>query len=72
MALMKSDYMKEYGANAILKPIIEDIKKLVSFIFSDKTAKLYHKMHCAELKDASTRKEHATEHGINHEMLRCL
>ena len=29
-AIVKSELLKKYGANKILKPIIEDIKKLVS------------------------------------------
>ena len=30
VALARSEDMKKYGANTILKPIVEDIKKLVS------------------------------------------
>ena len=30
VAIAKSHVVKKYGANAILKPIVEDIKKLVS------------------------------------------
>lgn len=32
VAIAKSEHFKKYGANAILKPIIEDIKKLVKKI----------------------------------------
>ena len=30
LAIAKCEHLKKYGTNAILKPIIEDIKKLVS------------------------------------------
>ena len=34
-AITKSEYLKKYGANTILKPIVEDIKKLVSDVMSN-------------------------------------
>lgn len=33
VALAKSEHMKKYGANVILKPLMDDIKKLVSLSY---------------------------------------